>query len=122
MFFATERLLNFAPYHDGSGYLSPAIKFFGADTLAQNPSFYSDLLSEVSMLYKDETELVKDTKKAQDLMTELRRMHLAQRQEEAASKQGHFDAYGLLPGDIVVLRNRPRPGEGITGMPLLFSA
>ena len=64
------------------------------------------------MLYKDDTELVKDTKKAQDLMTELRRMHLTQRQEEAASKQGHFDACGLLPGDIVVLRNRPRPGEG----------
>ena len=102
--------LNFSPYKDGPGYVSPATKFFGADTLAQNPSFYSDLMSEVSLMYRNPAELLDDTRKAQDMVTELRRLHLAQRYEEAAKRKGTFEADGLLPGDIVVLRHRPRPG------------
>ena len=103
--------INYSPYKDSRlGYLSPAIKFFGSDTLSQNPNYFTDFMSEVTLLYRNPDQLLIDTKKAQDLISELKRSHLEQKYRESPGNSEHQSAQPeLIPGDVVTVRYRPRP-------------
>ena len=99
--------INFTPYQHSNTFTSPAIRFFGNASLAQNPQFYGHYITELTEQYETEDDLLRGVKKADDILATLRQQHNAQRwQEEPGQAEPVFE-----PGDIVMARYRPRPGR-----------
>jgi len=99
--------INFTPYQQSDTFTSPAIRFFGNASLAQNPQFYGHYMTEITECYETEDALLAGVKKADDILAHLRQQHNAQRWKE---ESGHEDPV-FSPGDIVMARYRPRPGK-----------
>ena len=102
--------MNFSPYQNSKTYTSPAIRFFGNASLAQNPQFFGSYMTEMTEQYDTEHSLLAGVKKADDILASLRQEHNAQRWREERDRERKEDPI-FEPGDIVMIRFRPRPGR-----------
>ena len=98
--------INFTPYQNSETFTSPAVRFFGNSSLAQNPQYYGSFITEATEHYESENALLRGVKKADDILATLRQQHNAKRWESEQEGEPLFS-----PGDIVLARYRPRPGK-----------
>ena len=70
--------INFTPYQQSDTFTSPAIRFFGNASLAQNPQFYGHYMTELTEHYESDDALLRGVKRADDILANLRQEHNAQ--------------------------------------------